>query len=406
MHTEQSQSIESHSQVSLSIIVPTYNESENILKLIDAIRQQIPSNIFAEIIIVDDNSPDGTGRIIDEYIRNDDSRSKLNGNRSRSVVRIIHRDNKTGLIQAILHGIKLSRGESVLVMDADLSHPPEAIPKMIAELQNSQCDLVIASRYVKGGSIIGWPFERRLISSGATALARYGLDVKKVKDPNSGYFIFRRHVIEKIQFDTAGYKILLEMLVKAQNIRVKEVPYTFLNRKIGASKLDRTVIFDYVKAVWRLYRYGKRSKYMAQVQEKRRSVLFLSKAGRFYTVGASGLLVNYLVSILLSNGLLSNLFYLHATLIGIGCSITSNFFLNKVWTFEDRDFSGKHTLRQFGLYAAFSSIGAALQVALVYLFVNTYSIEYGISLFIAVAIASIGNFLLNKKWTFRENVWG
>ncbi|MGH9909122.1 MAG: glycosyltransferase [Nitrososphaerales archaeon] len=406
---KENQPTESQQQVELSIIIPTYNESENILKLIESIRTNIPSTIFAELIVVDDNSPDGTGGLVDDYISREGS-SRTNNQqqygRFRSVVRIIHRDGKGGLIPALLQGIKFASGENILIMDADFSHPPEIIHRMFEELKNSDCDLVVASRYVEGGSIVGWPFKRRLISKGATNIARHGLNIKNVRDPMSGFFIFRRQVIENIPFDTSGYKILLELLVKARGVKVKEVPYTFLNRKSGASKLDTNVIFDYIKAAWKLYRYGQKSKRAQLMQEKRKSVLFLSKAARFYTVGVSGFLVNYLVSILLSNGVLSSFFYLHATLIGIISSITSNFVLNKAWTFEDRDFSAKHTLKQYGLYVAFSSVGAVIQMALLYMFVESYGIEYSISLIFAVAIASISNFLFNKKWTFREKIWG
>lgn len=399
MQLDDTNSLESH-KIELSIIIPTYNESENIIKLIEAIRRNIPSNIFSEIIIVDDNSPDGTGRIVEDYI-------KAKNENLNSLVRIIRRQSKSGLISAILHGVRSAKGENVLIMDADFSHPPEIIPSLVRELMlDSDCDLVVASRYVEGGTVTGWPFKRRLISKGATKIARHGLKIKFVKDPMSGFFVCRRHVIENITFDTAGYKILLEMLVKAKDIRIKEIPYDFVNRKSGQSKLDYGTIFDYLKAVWRLYRYGRKSRQATHLEEKRRSVLFFSKAARFYTVGASGLLVNYLVSFLLSNGMLGNFFYLHATAIGIACSITSNFLLNKVWTFEDRNFSLKHALRQYGLYVIFSSIGAAVQLSLLYVFVQSYGIQYALSLVFAVAIASIGNFLLNKKLTFKERIWG
>jgi len=402
----QNQSTEPHAEISLSIIIPTYNESENIVKLMDSVRNCLPASIFAEIIVVDDNSPDGTGKIVEDYVRKEDlSKPKQRRSTMNSIVRFIHREKKNGLINAILHGIKFSTGENILVMDADFSHPPELIPTMLEELQNSDSDIVIASRYVKGGSVVGWPFKRRLISKGATNIARHGLNLENIKDPMSGFFIFRRYVIEKMAFDTSGYKILLEMLVKARDIKVREVPYSFLNRKSGESKMSSGVIFDYIKAVWRLYRYGQKSKHAKVMGEARKSVRFLSKAARFYTVGASGLLVNYLVSILLSNGTLSQFFYLHATTIGIIVSIASNFLLNKIWTFEDRDFSAKHTLRQAGLYYAFSAVGAGIQLGLVYLFVESQGMEYSIALFLAVAIASIGNFLFNKKWTFGEKVW-
>jgi dolichol-phosphate mannosyltransferase len=116
--------------------------------------------------------------------------------------------------------------------------------------------------------------------------------------------------------------------------------------------------------------------------------------------------VNYLVSFLLSNGILSSFWYIHATTVGIAVSITTNFILNKAWTFEDRDFSALRTLKQYGMFAGFSTVGAVIQLTLVYLFVQSYAMQYSSALILAIAVASIGNFLFNKKWTFHEKVWG
>jgi dolichol-phosphate mannosyltransferase len=404
---------------SLSIIIPTYNESENILKLIGAIKSNLPSNIITEIIVVDDNSPDGTGKIVENYIHNNigtDSslqqqqfHSKVDS--QKCLVRIIHRKDKTGLIPAILEGIESSIGESILIMDADFSHPPETIPLLVEELRRDPNCIVIGSRYISRGSIIGWPYKRRVISKGAAKIARHGLKVRNVSDPMSGFFAFPRHVINNIKFDTKGFKILLEILVKSRDIRVKEVPYTFRDRKSGQSKMNFNVILDYAGAVWQLYRYGQKSKRRIQkMDEKRKSVLFISKASRFYTVGASGLLINYLVSFLLADNVansvksLSNTWYLQATLFGIIISTTSNFFLNKIWTFEDRDLSVGKTLRQYCSFAGISAVGATIQLLLLYLLVVDYGLQYRVSLIIAIVIASISNFLLNKKWTFQENL--
>jgi dolichol-phosphate mannosyltransferase len=378
---------------SLSVIVPTYNESKNIIGILDSLRKHLlPIGIDTEIIVVDDNSPDGTGNIVEEYAKN----SKEENAQS---VQIIHRKTERGLSSAILAGIKYAKGDSVVVMDSDFSHPPQTIPKMIEELQKSECDIVVASRYVNGGSVKGWPFKRKIISKGATKIARHGLGIK-IKDPMSGFFAFKRSIINNIKFDAIGYKILLEILVKARGIKVKEIPYEFINRKEGSSKLDTSVSIDYVKSLWKLYRYGK----TIREKEKRISVRFLSKAGRFYTVGASGLLVNYLVSFLFGV-VLSNLWYIYATMIGIVFSMTTNFILNKVWTFEDRNFNLKKTLRQYGLFLGFSGIGAIFQIFMIYVLVESRHMSYSIALFVAVVIASVGNFILNKRWTFQEKVW-
>jgi dolichol-phosphate mannosyltransferase len=405
-----------------SIIIPTYNESQNILELINKICNSLKLGSDVEILVVDDNSPDGTGRLVEEYARrtltdvsttiksttteyqNQRSGEGKNNN-NHCLIKVIHRDSKYGLISAILQGIRGSSGQYVLIMDADFSHSPELIPIMIEEIQNSNYDLVIGSRYTKGGSITGWPFRRRLISRAATKIAQYGLKVR-TKDPMSGFFVCKRRVLEDIDINSKGYKILLEILVKKPGIKVKEIPYTFENRKLGESKMDHNVITDYLKAVWILYRYGHKSRKAFQHRGFQKSISFFSKAARFYTVGASGLLINYSISSSLANGLLANISYIAATVVGIICSITSNFLLNKRWTFEDRDFSLRHTLKQYGLFAGISSTGALVQLLLVYLLTGDAGWSYESALFIAVAIASLSNFLLNKRWTFQEHLWG
>jgi dolichol-phosphate mannosyltransferase len=398
--------------VDLSVIVPTYNESENILHLLRSIIKNIPSSLVSEIIVVDDNSPDRTGEIVETYsLELLDNLVNVANNKpdlSQCSIKVLHRAEKKGLIPAILEGISYSKGRYILVMDADFSHSPERIPEMVAELEDSGIDMVVASRYMKGGSIIGWPLRRRLISKGAVKIAKYGLPIQKeVEDPMSGFFALKRHIIEGIKIEGEGYKILLEILVKTKDIRVKEIPYMFTDRRAGKSKLDKGVMLDYVKAVYHLYRYGQKSaKVISRLkkEEKRKSVLFFSKAGRFYTVGASGLLLNYFVSVFLTNNQIANLGYIQATIVGIIVSNISNFILNKAWTFEDRDFSLKRTLRQYGLFAAITAGGAIIQLGSLYMFLGS-GLQYEISLILAVALASVSNFLLNKRWTFGEKIW-
>jgi dolichol-phosphate mannosyltransferase len=401
------------SLIDLSVVIPTYNESENILGLLESIREKTPPSLSTEIIVVDDNSPDRTGHLAESY-----SRTLVKGSvgaigpvgkgQTQFSLSVIHREGKKGLVSAIMEGIKSSKGQNILVMDADLSHSPDVIPRMVHELSSPGTDIVVASRYVRGGSIIGWPFKRRLISKGAVKIAQYGLGLnKKVTDPMSGFFALKRHIIENLKIDSAGYKILLEILVKSDDAQIKEIPYTFTNRTAGKSKLDNTVIRDYIKAVYHLYRYGRTSgkaiSWLRRVR-KRRTVLFLSKAGRFYTVGASGLLINYFVSVLLFSSSFASLGYIQATIVGIIVSNISNFLLNKAWTFEDRDFAPRKTLRQYGLFAAITSGGAGIQLAVLHVLLQS-GLSYEAALLIAVGIASISNFLLNKKLTFGEKVW-
>ena len=376
----------------VSIVIPTYNESENIIQVLKSIGEHLPKDVQVEAIVVDDNSPDGTGKVVEDHISDEQNEAGYS-------INIIHRKAKSGLSSAILDGIQHSSGETIVVMDSDFSHPPKIIPQLVEEVRTSDYDIVIASRYTEGGGVSGWSTKRKLISKGATEIAKAGLGVNE-SDPMSGFFAFKRKILEGIKFDAIGYKMLLEILVKTKGAKVKEIPYTFTDRTRGSSKLDSSTMFDFITSVWKLYRYG----HAAKVKDTRTSIRFISKAGRFYTVGASGLLVNYLVSLLFADAVV-NFWYIHATIIGIAVSMTSNFILNKIWTFEDRNFDAKKTLAQYGKFVGFSSLGALIQLGMVYVLVDNYQVIYPLALIIAVIIAASSNFILNKKWTFKEKVW-
>ncbi|MDA7940727.1 MAG: glycosyltransferase family 2 protein [Nitrosopumilus sp.] len=370
----------------VSIIVPTYNESQNILGVLRSIRESIPSGVSAETIVVDDDSPDGTGRMAEEYA------SGLSGG---STMDVVHRTGSRGLSSAIMHGIRRARGEMIVVMDSDFSHPPQLIPRLVEALR--QCELAIASRYVSGGGVRNWPARRRILSRAATLLARRGLGIRAA-DPMSGFFAFRRGLLSGLSIDALGYKLLLEIIVKTKGVRVLEVPYVFEDRRSGSSKLDGGVALDYLRSVWRLYRYGR-----ARRRERRASVRFASKAARFFTVGASGLAVNYLVSLLASSA--GGFWYVHGSMLGIAASVVSNFVLNKAWTFEDRDFGARRTLWQLARFAGLSSLGAVLQIGAVYWLVGHHGMSYHEALVLAVSAAAFGNFALNKRLTFGERLW-
>ncbi|MDD9812743.1 MAG: glycosyltransferase family 2 protein [Thaumarchaeota archaeon] len=373
----------------VSIIIPTYNEAPNILDILRSIREHVSRVARVEAIVVDDGSPDGTAGIVREYMR---SEGQADG---YSVDIVQRRQRKAGLSSAILHGVRRAAGSVIVVMDSDFSHPPQVIPKMLEALRH-QCDIVVASRYMGGGGVVGWPLRRRVASRVATAIARIGLGVEQ-SDPMSGFFAFRRSVVRGLDLDAIGYKLLLEVLVKARGARIKEIPYTFTDRAAGSSKLGIRTVIDYARSVWRLYRGG------ARRRERRASVRFASKAARFYTVGALGLGVNWLVSMLFAGG--GGLWYIHANIAGIAASVATNFVLNKRWTFEDTDFGARRTLSQGARFAAISSLGAAVQLGAVYMLVEHYAMPHAGALVLAVAAASLGNFVLNKTLTFRERLW-
>ena len=375
----------------ISIIIPTYNESQNILQILKSIKDNLPKNFVTQAIVVDDNSPDGTGKLVEDYLKNIKKMADY-------TIEIIHRKAKEGLGSAILKGIQHAKGDTIVVMDCDFSHPPQIIPKLIESIKKYQYDIVVASRYIKGGKIQGWSLKRKIMSKFATLIAKKGLGID-THDPMSGFFAFKRNIIKGLNIDAIGYKFLLEILVKTKDVNIKEIPYTFQNREFGSSKLSIRTIFDYYRSVWKLYRYGK----PLEKQEKRSSVKFLYKAGRFYTVGASGFIVNYMISLLLTGGV-SEMWYLHANVIGIIASITTNFILNKTWTFGDRDFRVKKTISQYGKFAMFSSLGALVKLGMVYFLVDSNEISYPLALILAVMTAAFGNFVLNKKFTFKEKL--
>ncbi|MBI5060819.1 MAG: polyprenol monophosphomannose synthase [Candidatus Aenigmarchaeota archaeon] len=220
----------------ISIVLPTYNERENLEGILNAIRKYVD----ADILIVDDNSPDGTGDIADKL------KKKYRN------VDVLHRTAKNGLGYAILDGFKHCSSDVVGVMDADFSHPPAVLKKMIESIK--QHDMVIASRYIPGGGTDeSWSGLRRFISKFAIIMV---YPLIKIKDPMSGFFLVRRSAIGGIELNPESCKICLEILVKGRIRSVAEIPYIFTNRKAGKSKIMNTKqILKYIKHVIGLYAY-------------------------------------------------------------------------------------------------------------------------------------------------------
>jgi glycosyltransferase involved in cell wall biosynthesis len=221
----------------ISLVIPTYNEKENIGKLVpDVFRVFGESGISGEVIVVDDNSPDGTA----------DAAERLS---KKHKVRVIRREGKLGLSSAVLRGFMEARGDVLGVMDADLSHPAEKIPEMVSQLNDY--DMVLGSRKVPGGSIEKWPLHRKVISRAASMLAR---PITSIRDPMSGYFFVKRSILDGADLDPKGFKIALEIAVKCRP-DVKEVPILFRNRVHGQSKMNRGEVWNYLKHLKGLYSY-------------------------------------------------------------------------------------------------------------------------------------------------------
>ncbi|MCL5286542.1 MAG: polyprenol monophosphomannose synthase [Acidobacteria bacterium] len=221
----------------LSLIVPTYNERQNIVQLVARAGKTLAATGEPfELIIVDDNSPDGTAGEV----------RRLQA--ERPWLKLLVREDERDLSTAVLAGWKMAQGEILGVMDGDLQHPPEILLKLFEAMRQTHGDIVVASRNVEHGSVSDWKFRRRIISWTATLLAAVLLPAKirRVKDPMSGFFLLRRTVVEGRTLKPLGYKILLEVLARGNYEKAVEVPYVFEERARGGSKMGVVQVWRYL----------------------------------------------------------------------------------------------------------------------------------------------------------------
>jgi dolichol-phosphate mannosyltransferase len=228
------------SRPAVSIVIPTYNErgrlGDLVAPLVDTFARQ---GIHGELVVVDDNSPDGTGALADELA-------------TRYPVRVVHRAGKLGLGTAVIEGFAAAAAEVCGVMDADLSHPVDLLPRMLDAIRSGGADFVIGSRYIPGGGTSQWPFGRLLMSRVACLMAR---PVTPVRDATSGFFLLRRDIAEGVRIQAGGFKICLELLVRGRASSVVEVPYVFVGRTVGESKMNAREASGYLRQLWALYRF-------------------------------------------------------------------------------------------------------------------------------------------------------
>jgi len=354
----------------ISIIIPTYNERDNIIPLVERIGQAL-SNYDYEIVFIDDNSSDGTADMVRTLS-------------SKYPVEVIVRQNKRGLASAVVDGIKYVTGQFVGVMDADLQHPPEAIPDLVREMRDG-VDVAIASRYVKGGGCQGWGLIRRIISKTAIILAHLLLpSTRPVKDPMSGFFMFNRKVVANAYLEPTGFKILLEILMEGEVRNIAEVPYTFSLRSGGESKLNTRQQVDYLKHVYSL------------MKRKGELLRFI----KFCGVGLSGVLVNMGLLWLLTE--FAGLFYLLSAAVSIETSIISNFVLNNYFTFRDRRPSGAKSFFNYLVkFNLVSLAGLGLNMGVLWLLTEVFGVYYLLSNLCGIAMATLWNYLVNTWWTWK-----
>jgi dolichol-phosphate mannosyltransferase len=353
----------------VSVVIPTYNEIENIEPLVDEIHGELEDRDF-EIVIVDDDSPDGTAEKVS------------NMQESRDFLKLVERKKKSGIGSAHRRGFRESKGDFVVQMDADFSHPPRYIRDLLEALEEG-ADVAVGSRYVEGGDRKD-PLHRRIFPLVGSYLYRYGLGFP-VKDFTSGFKAYRREVVEE-EFDNSlpdGFHFQAASLLRIveDGYEVVEVPIEFEERRAGKPKYDH---MDLVKNAWF---FGKQF-----IRKNQRPL-------KFGTVGASGVIVN--MGLLYTLTEFAGLFYLFSSAIAVETSIIWNFFWNETWTFSE---IGKETWRKFferlAKFNTVSLVGLGLNLAILFALTEFAGLHYLISNVFAIMAVFAWNYLGNVKWTW------
>jgi dolichol-phosphate mannosyltransferase len=321
----------------LSVVVPTFNERDNITTLFRRLETALAGKAW-EVIFVDDNSPDGTWDVVRGLARQD------------SRVRCIRRIGRRGLSGACIEGILASSAACAAVIDADLQHDETQLAKMLSLLQGGETDLVVGSRYIEGGSADSFNKQRAGASALATEVAKRVLGVK-IADPMSGFFMIRRERFEQLapQLSTQGFKILLDIVATARgDLRVKEIPYSFGSRLHGESKLDSMVALDFLGLV------------LAKLTNDVVSLRFLM----FAMVGSLGLFV-HLAALFIALRLFDVPFP-QAQADGAIVAMTSNFILNNFLTYRDQRLQGFAIVRGLLLFYLVCSVGLFANVGVAF----------------------------------------
>ncbi len=367
----------------LTLVVPTFNEAENVPTLVEGLRRGL-EGVDYRIVFVDD-STDATPEIVLSLAESDGR------------ISMIHRegeDREGGLSTAVTMGMDAASGESMYtcVMDADLQHPPEKVREMLEAAETSEAEVVVASRYVKGGDYSGLPGPvRKAVSVGSKSLAQIVFkEARKTSDPMSGFFLVRNEAISGIQLRPTGFKILLEILVCAPELKVIEVPLRFQARNAGVSKATMRQGMDYLAHISSLFWY-------------------VPSAGRFWKfamVGASGILVNMATLFFLAEYINADLVI--AWMFAVGLSILSNFLLNNAFTWRDvRHSSRIHFLLRGALAypVAIAGIGANFAAYYPLLKYVTDAFPYYLLFnLMGIVAATAVNFILSSRLVFKPSL--
>ena len=360
-----------------SLIIPTYKEAGNVAKIVYQLSRILDTEMPGEyeLIIVDDNSPDGTWEVAQQLMP------------EYPQLRVMRRIEERGLSTAVIRGWQVARGEVLGVIDGDLQHPPETLLQLWGEIKRGG-DMAVASRNAEGGGVSDWSFVRRFLSRGAQILGLILLPgvVGRVSDPMSGYFMVRRKCLIGCTLSPLGYKILIEVLARGRVPWIGEVGYKFKEREEGESKVTAQQYIDYLRHLLRL----------------RLSLGPIGRLIRFGVVGFSGVFVDMAVFYLLRTRL--DLGLTRSTMLSAEVAIINNFLWNDLWTFGDISSRQPGNRQRFKRLLKFNLVclmGLILQTLLVNLFFNVFRINEYAAKLIAIASITIWNFWLNLKLSWR-----
>ena len=370
-------------QVRFSLVIPSYNEGANIQKIVQILSgildTEIPNQY--ELIVVDDDSPDGTWKLAQELLPN------------YPQLRVMRRQEEKGLSTAVIRGWQVARGEILGVIDADLQHPPEILLKLLLEMDKG-ADLAIASRHVEGGGVSEWSFVRRFLSRGAQMLGLMILPevISRLSDPMSGYFMVRRSVIVGKHLSPVGYKILIEVAARGAIRWIAEVGYVFREREAGESKVTWKQYIEYIQHLLRL----------------RFDLWPVKRFLRFGIVGFSGVFVDMIMLYLLSDPSTLGWGLTRSKILASEVAVVNNFLWNDAWTFADLSSQQKGWGKRFKRFLKFNVVclaGVILNVLILNFLFNLVfeDLPYGryLANFIAIGLVTFWNFWFNLKLSWR-----
>ena len=380
--------VQTNEPVHLSLIVPTYNESGNIEKIVQILSsildKALPNDY--ELIIVDDDSPDRTwdlaGVLMSDYPH----------------LRVMRRQTERGLSTAVIRGWQAAKGEILGVIDGDLQHPPEVLVKLLSAISKG-ADLAVASRHVEEGGVSDWSIVRRFLSRGAQMLGLVILPraISRVSDPMSGYFMVRRSAIAGKIMNPIGYKILIEVLGRGDIERIAEAGYIFQEREEGESKVTWKQYKEYIHHLLRLrFSTGRLGRIRQQVDFP------IGRFIRFILVGFTGLAFDmgflYLLYDVLGLGLT------RSAILAAELAIINNFFWNDLWTFGDlskHQRQWRKVLKRLVKFNIICLMGLVLKVLLLNALFNGLHLNAYLANFLAIIAVTIWNFWINFKLSWR-----